>query len=100
MKPGVYDPDDPDGEFGIQNMPDSWISIERNRHDIEYNGWQLNVEIVKYLDGSIRCNAVKFLNPLHQNEFLESVDDESMRFDDYITEKYDKMVKYIESQLC
>lgn len=100
MKPGVYNSDDPDGEFGIQNMPDSWVSVERNRHDIEYNGWQLNVEIVKYLDGSVRCNSVKFLSSVDEIEFVESIDDDIMIYDDYITEKYNKMVKYIEVQLC
>ena len=86
MKPGVYNPDDPDGEFGIRNMPDHWISIERNWHDMEYNDMPLKVEIVKYLDGSICCNAIKFLNSIDEISFIESVDDDTMIYDDPIQE--------------
>ena len=99
MKPGVYNSDDPDGEFGIKNMPDSWISIERNWHDIEYDGFPLKVEIVKYLDGSVCCNCIKFVNSIDEISFVESVDD-VMIYDDPIQEKFKKLINYIESQLC
>lgn len=100
MKPGVYNSEDPDGEFGIKNMPDSWISIDRNWVDVEYNEWQIKAEVVKYLDGSTKVNAVKFLSSVDEIEFMESVDTELHPKDDYIDIKYKKMIKVLESQLC
>lgn len=99
MKPGIYNPDDPDGEFGIKNMPDRWISIERNWVDTEYNDWQIKAEVVKYLDGSVIVNAVRFLSSVDEIDFIESVDRDG-ELDPSIDEKFNKMIKVLESQLC
>jgi hypothetical protein len=99
MKPGIYNPDDPDGEYGVKNMPDNWISIERNWIDTEYNDWQIKAEVVKYLDGSVIVNAVKFLSSVDEIDFIESVDRDG-ELDSSIDEKYNKMIKVLESQLC
>lgn len=97
MKPGIYNPEDPDGEFGIKNMPDHWISIEREWIDTEYNNWQIKAEVVKYLDGSVKVNAIKFLSSLDEIEFVESIDE---NYDESIDEKWNKMIRVLESQLC
>jgi hypothetical protein len=96
MEEGIYNSEDPDE---IQNLPDYKIGIERNWHNIEYENYQLKVEIVKYLDGSIRCNAIKFLSSLDEISFVESIDDVII-YDDPIQEKFNKLIKFVESQLC
>jgi hypothetical protein len=101
MKAGTYNPDDPEGEFGIQNMPDSWIPLHREWHDFEYGEYDLKVEIVKYLDGSVKCNAIRFIDPAHEMEFLEAAMDflDGGGFEDK-DDKFTNMWKSIESQLC
>ena len=98
MKPGTYDQTDPDGEFGIQHMPDSMISLERNWYDFDYDGIQLKVEIVKYLDGTTCCNGVEFLDPVQQIRFLESIDGDQMTFTVDVDEKLQKLFLAAESK--
>lgn len=100
MKPGTYNPDDADGEFGIQNMPDSWVSIDRNWIDTEYQEYPIQVEVVKYLDGSVRVNAIKFIHSKDEINFIESVDTDQTMYESSIDDKFDKMLKVLESQLC
>lgn len=94
MIEGVYNNDDPDE---IQKIPDFMVSLCREWKDVEYGDYQLKVEVVNYLDGSTRVNAVKFLNRLDEIEFLESFDE---KIDKSLNEKCQKFWKRLESMLC